>query len=110
MQSKVKFNVSFHCKYLYKVETGKNLAIIFLSNQKSILLIRQIITCELKAGQLFMAKKLDRLGNQEKTSSCPLRYSLAPGKWASVKLHHWTLLGLILNATAEKPIYAESTI
>ena len=108
MQSKVKFNVSFHCKYLCKVETGKNLAIIFLSNQKSIL-IRQIITCELKAGQLFMAKKLDRSGNQDKTS-CPLRYSLAPGKWASIKLHHWTLLSLILNATAEKPIYAESTI
>ena len=97
MQSKVKFNVSFYCKYLCKVETGKNLTIIFLSNQKSILLIQQIITYELKAGQLFMAKKLDRFGNQEKTPSCPLRYSLPPGKWASVKLHHWTLLNIKCN-------------
>ena len=73
MQSKVKFNVSFYCKYLCKVETGKNLAIIFLSNQKSLLLIRQIITYELKADQLFMAKKLGRLGNQDKTPSCPVQ-------------------------------------
>ena len=49
-----------------------------------------MLTYKLKAGQLFMAKQLARLGNQEKTFSCPLCYSLAPGKRASVKLHHWS--------------------
>ena len=47
-----------------------------------------MLTYKLKASQLFMAKQLARLGNQEKTFSCPLCYSLAPGKRASVKLHH----------------------
>ena len=47
-----------------------------------------MLAYKLKAGQLFMAKQLARLGNQEKTFSCPLCYSLAPGKRASVKLHH----------------------
>ena len=46
-----------------------------------------------------MAKQLARLGNQEKTFSCPLCYSLAPGKRASVKLHHWIIeLFLYINA------------
>ena len=48
-----------------------------------------MLAYKLKSGQLFMAKQLARLGNQEKTFSCSLCYSLAPGKRASVKLHHW---------------------
>ena len=55
-----------------------------------------MLAYKLKAGQLFMAKQLARLGNQEKTFSCLLCYSLASGKRASVKLHHCSIFSVYL--------------